>query len=805
MYLLSLKVACRNFISNKFLSAVNLLGLSVGVSTCIMILMYVYNEFNYDMFNEKSERIYRVVMDLPAENASQSMYAGVAPAVGPFIKNVCPEIESFSIFVTHNDQGAVLRYGDNIFKELRIYETNSDFFKIFTLTVTSRLKDDLLSRPYEMVLTKSSAMKYFGNKNPLGEYMILNNNEKYLVVGVVDDFPKNSHLAFDILFSYATPEEHFRTPDGRSLNEIWEWYGFPTYILCNGEADVKTLENKINRVTKEYMEKIAPEASFSLQPITDIHLKSDYLFELQKNGDFRNVLILFFVAVLIICISVVNYVNLSVAQNAKRIKEVGVKKCLGATQQNMMKHLLLESSLFILGSFILAFLVLLVFSPVFNEITAGNINAFSSESISVTLACSAAIFLFTLLFSFYPVVLLSSVKVVNVLKGKHKKSSFGKVMGKLLVVSQFGISSFTIGVTLLIILQLSFMQNQDIGFSLSQKIIINEPVTFDYTNQKIKPFIESLKENPQITDICRTSHPPGTPTNWICNDMKQSKDGDEPGFTANLIAIDHRYFTCYDIRILAGRGFKDSEAEKNAIILNKTAAEKFGFKELDKCIGEKLYMYNEEMTVIGVVADYYHLSLKVSHLPYYFVYKKEGLGIPMKITVSVNAADMKAVLADINRTWTSFFPEQVFEFEYLEDKYQEQYVEEIQFQHLFLIFSFICIIIAGIGLLGLTFNEIANQRRNIAIRKVLGASFRKLYFLLTKDIFILVLVSQLISFPVIIYFKNKWMSYFPYKVDIGVWVYFVPLLLLLVFSLLTISYNVVRATRLNPVDALKEE
>ncbi|MBX3238594.1 MAG: ABC transporter permease [Chitinophagaceae bacterium] len=833
-----LKVALRSLVKNRIYSFVNIIGLAIGMAACFFVLLYVYFESGYDRFHTNASRIYRVPISMTAIRTDgdsgippDGHLATNHPAVGIAMKRDFPEVTSytrmlnFSVFankyaVSSEQPGAERR----VFNESRVFLVDSSFFNVFSFPLVKGNRQHCLAEPNTIVISQSVARKYFGNSDPLNQVLTLNGfvpwaNKgvfPFKVTGVFEDVPENSHIKFDMLISFETFPYDW-------LTNNWAWPEFYNYVLLAPGTDVKKLEAKFPDFIEKYlgtsMKQFNFRADFHLQPITDIHLKSRYQMEAEVNGSEREVYFLSVIGIFILLIAWINYVNISTAKSMERAKEVGVRKVAGAKKPQLIVQFLLES--FIINTLALAASLVIIAAcmPFFARLVGKNIGMgyFWSGPASQPMFWVAAVGLFVagaFLVGAYPAFVLSSFKPVRVLKGLIIKSSSGISLRRVLVSFQFFLSIMLIAATLVVFIQLRFMRNGDLGYTKDQVMIIKAPAVTDSTLSMRHGFFKSETSKMSfVNNVAVTSDIPGEVIRYQNHVWQATKDK-QSGFMTSLMEIDQDFLGTYKIELLAGRNFLASDSSNlfipgrfhNVLINEKTSA-LLGFKSPEDAVNKDIIFAFAVGTVparvLGVVKNYHQRSLKEEYDPIlYFFPSWTGWKY---MSVNLNTDHLYNHLSIVESAYKQAFPGNPFEYFFQDDFFNRQYQADQRLGDVFGVFTFLAILVAILGLLGLSGFVIRLRVKEIGIRKVLGASIPGILVLISKDFVKLVCFATAIAIPVVYWAADNWLNNFAFHIGLSWYIFMIPPLVLLLIVLFTVCLQSLKAALLNPGKSLRTE
>jgi len=804
-YLLS---ALRNFSKNRFHSILNLLGLAIGLATFIFIFLYLQNEISYDKYHEKADRIYRIESDFTISN-KHDRFAIVPVPMGPALKNEFPEIESFCRF---NNAGNVLvKSGEKEFYEDRFYFADSTVFDIFSYNILMGDPKKCLVEPNSIVITESIARKYFGEVNPMGELMETGNQRNYKVTGVIEDVPLNSHLHFDALFSVTTIAaiRGFDEFNSMEPGQFWN-IGVFTYLLLNEHADMAQVHEKFDSFYDKYMKPVgdAINASFDLlsTPLVKTHFEGNYSSDLPK-GNMTYIYILSAIAIFILLIASINYMNMATARSEKRAREVGIRKVAGAGRGQLIFQFISESVLMAIGGLLIALLLVKLFMQDFAVLSEKDISFDIMNNPSLLLIVLVVTVLLGLLSGTYPAFYLSSIKPVTVVKGSgFAPGSKGSLMRKVLVVFQFAIAIAMIIGTLVVSDQLRYLQNRDLGFIKDNMIVLElQDTAF---RRRIEPFKAELLNNPNIEAVTNSTNIPGE-MGWV-QVVRIEKDTSMIEDVLVISQVDYDFVDTYGVRINTGRNFdrKMGTDAEEAVIVNQAAVDAYGWG--DDPLGKKIHwgagidgVGGRILRVIGVADDYHFNSLHNKVEPAMLFL---GSFDKYYLTLRIKPEHLGNTLSFIEEKWHQFNARRPFDYQMLNDSLGEMYRAEMKLGRLLTIATFLTIFIALLGLLGLSSYVAEQKTREIGIRKVMGATFVQILGMLYREFFILIIIAFIISIPLALWQLDLWLNQnFIYHNGISWMIVLLSGGLAVMVSILALSFHTVRASLANPVDAIKYE
>lgn len=806
-----LKVLFRNFWHNKGYAFINISGLAIGIAACMLILIYISDEFSYDTFHEKSDRIYRVTTDIKW-GEQEGVGSTSPPPFGRVFNEQISEVSSYVRFYKPQEQ--IVRNGGIYFKEEGIFAADSTFFSIFSFDLIKGNPQTALASPYSMVITPQVARKYFGDESALGQFLQLGDDERtYTITGIVATPPSNSHIQFDILTSISSYD------NVAYFDWSWVWSNVVTYVLLHDETLVEKAQAQIPEIVNTHLPATFQRIGFSfeelvengghwrynLQPMTDVWLYSSRIGNaLGGSSNILYIYILGTAALFILIIACINFMNLATARSANRGKEIGIRKTLGSSRSVLAGQFLAESVLYSIAAALLACLLINLALPGFNNLSGKELtfNLFSQPWIFAGLAILALCVGF--LSGSYPAVALSSYKPVDVLKGKIKSGSKGKQLRHALVVGQFAISLTLIIGTIIVYSQLDYMQSKDIGLDKEQVVVIKNG---ENLNNQTDTFRQQLANLEGIVSASVTSN---YPTEADFTDFYHPQNANGNDLMISSILTDHHFIETMGIELIEGRNFrKNSAIDRRSVIINKKTAESFGWSPED-AIGRKIVYPGgdyQTFTVIGVMENfnYYSLMNPVSNFAF-FHRSSESYTVDSDYVVAKIAPDhIRETLAGISSQWENFLQNVPFEYVFLDDQFDALYRSQQRMGIVFGVFTIIAIVVACMGLLGLVTFATEQRTKEIGIRKVLGASSTTIVLLISKDFARLTGIAFLIACPVAWYLMQQWLQDFAYRITIGPGVFVISGIITMLIVFATISFRSLKAALVNPVKSLRSE
>ncbi len=776
-------VAVRNIIKHKGYSFINTAGLAVGMASCILILLWVYDEISYDGFHENAESISRIIQEVHTSN-EVSMEAGTSGKLGPMLKDEYPEVINFARVTPFNSL-RIMKFGKKEFSGFEGVFADPSFFDIFSFLFLKGDSEILKENPGTIILTAKTAETIFGEKDPLGKVISIGNREQYTVAGVLKEIPSNSHLKFDFLIS-------LEKLAGRGFPvEAWGWDIFSTYIQIRGNSSAKEVSQKISGFIKKHVS--SSTKTISLQPLKKIHLHSDFKFDVKGQGDIKYIYIFILLAVLIIVIACINFINLATARSGNRSKEVGLRKVAGARRSDLIIQFLGESVLLSIGALFFAVMIVIISISYFSDFAGKDLSLSTMGVLEITLLLAGAGVFTGVLSGLYPALFLSSFQPAKTLKGVFKRGSSGSVFRKVLVVTQFSLSVFLIIFTLIISEQLEFIGNKKMGFNKDQLVYF--PRNGGYRNN-FDVIKNELLQNPDI--ICMANGYP--PLINVRGTSEADWDGKNPGDEVLFqeFNVGYDYFKTLGMEITEGRSFShEFSTDTSAYILNEAAVTAAG---INSPVGRRFSFNGREGTIIGVVKDFHHNSLHKKIEP--VVIK---LGSNYLTFVKLRSGKITGTISYLEKKWKQIAPEYPFKLLFLDETVDELYRAEQRMGRIFNSFSILAILISCLGLLGLASYMAEQKTKEIGIRKTLGATSQGIVLLLSRELVIWVLYANIIAWPAAWFAGNGWLQDFAYRTDLSILTFAVSGLLALGTALATVIFQTVKAAMANPVDSLKYE
>jgi putative ABC transport system permease protein len=801
-----LKHSLRSFQRQRSYIIINILGLSIGIACSLLIALFVINEASFDRYNIKKDRIFRAVLN--GKIGGQELLVSYSAAVmGPVLLKEFPEVEDFLRMTGRGP--TIIGYNDQTFTEDNMIEADSSFFNFFSIPVIKGDIKNLLNAPHKVVLSESTAKKIFRNENPIDKSLKLGSDTiRYIVSGVMADIPENSHFKASLIGSFMT--------NPRSKNPTWLSNSFSTYLLLKPNTSYIAVDEKLPELLKKYVgpelqqymgvaiadfEKQGNKYRFYLQKLTDIHLDPSIQQEFKPASDPKYLIIFGSIAILIVFIAAINFMNLSTAQASRRAKEVGIKKIGGSSRGMLITQFLSESIILSLISLIFAVIFIKVSLPYFNNLLGTNLELRLIKAwYTVPLLLIFSVFVGFLAGS-YPALFLSSFNPYEVLKGSVKNSMKNGRLRRVLVIFQFTVSILLIIGTMIMYRQIKFMLNKDVGFNKEQLLVINRA---NVLGKKMKSFKESVKEIPGVINISSSTAVPGRNNN---NNGYRIEGRKDESFLMTTNWVDYNYLDTYGMTLASGRSFNESfSSDKDACLVNEAAIKDFGISDIKtvrfmepRDSGKMNYV-----PILGVVKNFNFQSLRNPIGPYILKFQNEN-NLWGYLSVRLSAQNYSKTISQIESKWKEFTANDPMQYYFMDEDFEKMYTQEKQNAQMAVIFSVLAIFIAGLGLFGLTSFTVEQRTKEIGVRKAMGSTVTGIYFEISKEIIILISISALIAWPIIYYIAGKWLANFYYKINIGMFSFIAGFAIAMGIAIVTISYRILKAARINPAQSLKYE
>lgn len=802
-----LKIAIRSLFKNKVYTVINILGLTVGLACCVLILLHVQDELSYDEFHPGKDQFYRVALERTYPDYT-SFYALIPSGFSEVFARELPEVRNSTRLLGFPNFTNIVEYEEKVFEENYVFFADSNFFEVFDFEILQGDPNGILEEPNTVILTRSTARKYFGDESPVGKALEINGNDTE-VVGVMQDIPVNSHMKFDFL-SASTNLGFIQQPNYTGFSSY-------TYLELYPGTDPTQVEAKIPALVEQYASgQIERELGISykeyttagngyqyfLQPVPDIHLHSNLQSEIKPNSDIIYIYIFISIAVLILVIACINFVNLATARSAERAREVGVRKVMGSDRSQLIRQFLTESVFISFCSMILAVGLIQLTLPFFNNLAQKELSflLFGNGMIGPFLLAFAL--LVGVLAGLYPAFYISSMKPVEVMKGKFQSNTKGLWLRNGLVVFQFAISIILISGTLIVNNQMDYIQNKRLGFERENILVIDNVGTLEQP----EAFKQQLLNLADVSNVGATGAMPGD----VFFGIQFQKSGSSEVLTGKGVTVDDRFIETMGITLLEGRSFSEDYSDSLNVILNEAAVRAFG---LEEPVGSRLTSRNQVndeqvtsvFTVIGVAENFNFESLRTEITPLAILSTESALGFGNLLTVRLTSTNFSETIARVEGIWQSMAPDRPFSYSFLDNDLAELYRAEQTSAKIFAAFALLAIIIACVGLFGLAAYTAYQRTKEIGVRKVLGASVSGIVLLLSRDFARLVGIAFLIAVPIAWLMMQNWLQNFAFRIELGITTFLYAGIIALLVALMTVSYQAVTAAIANPVKSLRNE
>ena len=785
MFTYYLKIAFRNLSRFKTISIINITGLTIGITVCTLLLLYIQDELSFDDFHKDGNNIYRIVRENPY----------IAPPVAKLVKDNFPEVMETTRILPRDETH--VKHGDRKYNEKNLAYVDPGFFKVFSFKLKRGDPETALNRPFSIVITEETARKYFDDEDPMGKILRIDTEHDYTVTGILEEMPLNSHFRYDLLATLADGEKAFG-----ELIYSWGWRNFITYLRFGDNVSTSDFETKCTTLIDRHR-KSQPgdkKINYSLQPLTDIHLYSAHMEnDIAPQGSITYVLILSAIGVLILLIACSNYINLLTANASVRMNEVGIRKVVGATGRQLTGQFVFESVLLVMIAFLLSVILVEVFIPGFNALTGKHFSSVSLFNGNIAVGIAGLVFFTSLISGIYPAFILSSLQPVKIIKSSRASSKDRSGLRKILVGFQFTVSIVLIICALLMLRQLAYLENKPLGFK-KEYVAVAEVKDFAGLS-KYQSLKSTLLRNPNITAVSSASRVPSD--SWT-NYGRFLPEGQSEYIGMPIGHVNFDYFETLGIEPVKGRLFSEKliTDATEAIVLNESALKKMGLSQSP--LGTSIFVTWPEShrRVIGVINDLHLESLHEKINPVAFVISPADCG---KLVVRIKSTNVYETMKQLTHTCNAFYPDDIFEFEFLDDRIDRLYRSERRAFGMMGYFTLVAIFIAALGLFGLASFSTKRRSKEIGIRKIHGASEINIATMLSMEFLKGVVIAFIIACPAAYYSMNKWFENFAYRATIPWWIFAVGGVIALVIALLTVSWQTLHAAGLNPVDTLRCE
>ncbi|MBL0743097.1 ABC transporter permease [Chryseolinea lacunae] len=799
-----LRIAYRSLLKNKAFSFINIVGLAVGLAAFLFIVHYVRFEHSYEGYNKNAENIFRMTLDL--YNGSEYVVTDCETyaMTGPGLKEKMPEVVDYARMF-HNDGLQEIKTGDRKFLDEGIYFADPSAFDMFAVRLLTGDTTTALTAPMLAVISESNALKYFGRTDVVGEPLEID-RMLYHVSGVMADVPPNTHLKFNILLSHTSVMK--RHPWYK--DDTWENNNEFTYLKMKPGTDVDAFNKKLVAFSETMKDKINKDR-LAAEPMRDIHLYSHKTFEPEVNGNARTVSFLMLIAVFIIIIAWVNYINLSTARAMERAREVGIRKVMGSLKSQLIFQFLSEAVLVNGLASLLALALFQTALPLFRQLTGQPLSMHVLDDTTFWMLWSALLLAGSILSGLYPAFVLSSFNPATVLKGKFRSSTHGQRLRQALVVFQFAATVILLACMCTVYLQITYLRKYDLGMSIDQTLIVRAP-DLELSDSLYRSAAQSLKtellRRPVVQGVAQTTSLPGLSLHELAttNNVKRLGHKNEGGsYNYYVFSIDADFVPTLGMKLVAGSNFESGSPNIDKVIINEEAVRRLGFANAEEAIGSRLDYYTrwkgEPAVIAGVLKNFYQRSPKEEHIPMLFSYTDW----PSYFAIRLKGQDVTQAVADVKQVWADVYPNSIFHYFFLDDNYNQQYRADAQFGSVIGTFSALAVFIACLGLFGLSSFTIVQRTKEIGIRKVLGASVLQIVRLLSRDFAKVVLISAVIAMPLAYFAMDAWLANYAVRITLNAWIFLFPVAIILLLALTTVSFQTVKSALANPAKALKQE
>jgi putative ABC transport system permease protein len=799
-----LKIAFRSLLKFKGYASINLIGLALGLTAGILIMMYVLDELSFDKFHVKGDRLYRVnTMFISGDSGSEGANETNGWPVGKVLEKDFPEVES--VLYTRSASYLLINQGDKRIRQKNHFAT-PEFFSMFSFPLREGNKDKALTEPYSIVISEDMEKKYFPEGNALNKTLVMADTLKMVVTGVMKNIPSNSHLQADMIISFSTYEA---INSDFSYESGWGNINMHNYLLLKEGADFNLFASKAKDIymtrAGEMLKNWGVSAYVQLEPFEDIYLKTKSGNSMGPLGSMDRIYLVSGIALFVILLACINFINLSTARSVYRAREVGLRKVVGSSRKGLIAQFLSESFVLTALSLLIAFLLVGISLPFFNQVIGKNYQLISLSNSSIIIGVIILVVMISLLAGYYPALVMSALKPVEVLKGKMQTSYRGVQLRRALVVFQFVISVGLVTGTWIVLDQLDYMQKQKLGFDKDEIFILNAARVRSSNAYAFETFKSQLRDLAMVNDVTYTNAIPGH-QGWAGQvAYPEGKTGDD-AISVEYMAIDEKYLDVLGLQLIAGRGF-DLQREKDlndGLILNEQAVADFGWASPEEAIGKRITSPSGSPAgeVIGVVKDYHQLGLQQKIGPMTMDYAPQNSYL---YAIKYKAADTQQLISSLNDLWTKTFPGYDFDYFFLDQDFENQYQAETKLANVFAAFASITMVIAMIGLLGLVSFMVVARTKEIGVRKILGADVFSITRLLSKEFLLLVLIANAIAFPLTWYLASEWLKTFAFRMTINPLLFVGTMTLALSITLVVVSLQTIKAALTDPVKSLRYE
>ncbi|HNP95114.1 MAG TPA: ABC transporter permease [Cyclobacteriaceae bacterium] len=789
--------ALRNLKKHKGFTFIHVGGLAIGLAAAILVLHYARLEHAYDEFHINANQTYRITTERLREGVPTSHFASTFAGVSPAILAEYPEVAA-SCRLFKRYRGGVVSFEDEHFRESNVFHADSGFFKVFSFPLLSGVENDLFN-PGSAFVEEQTALKYFGSEDPIGKrikFGSFDGVEEYEIRGVIR-CPETSSIKFTFLFSYHDLGRIF----GTEHQSNWSWLDFHTFAVLTGGESASNFETKLRALTERNLGPRSATIALRLQPLTDIYLKSNTEFETGKTGNETVVNVLLALGIIILAIVSLNFINLSTSHSLTRAREVGIRKALGSSRQNLISQFILET--FITSSIALALCIVLIALalPHFNQLTQREISLTSFLVSDLWLYMTVFLIFGSFIIGLYPALVLSAFRAVDVLKGFFIPKGKGTLLREMFVGFQAFVSFSLVVAILVIIDQLRFVNQKDLGIDISQTLVISTPdVNSEGYLNSLDSYKSTIRQLPGVVDVTTTVDSPGSPISWLGGSRKVGADVNDQ-HTFFRAVIDEDFLNTMNAQLLAGKMFSPKQYDRD-ILINKKVASDLDFTNLDESIGQRILVGRDTFNIIGVVDDFHQVSPREAVPPTIFHYNLEP---PRLFMIKYEKGHESDLVRSAGAAYAKMYPNAPFDYYFLDDFFDQQYDMERRLTTIVTAFCILAIIVSSLGLLGLTWFRLARQKKELAIRKIIGSSDLNLFANASRRLVLTTIIGSFVAIPVIWMLMNRWLESFAYHTTPKLWEFAVAVVVSLLILLVSISGHTIKVIRTNPVNHLRQE
>lgn len=796
-----LKTGFRNLLKNRFFSVLNILGLAAGITAFLLIFSFTRYERSYDRYHHQSDRTYRLRYERSGAEGESVRFASCCPPAAIRIRELYPEVEKIARVFRYR---ATVIFGDRKFYEERMFFAEPRIFEVFDIEMVTGDPATGISAANTAFISESFARKYFGTSDPMGQTINVDREMSFVITGIFRDFPGNSHIKIDIMLSWPNLLTHY----GPDIEMSWGDTGFFTYLILNESADPQLFEKKLREMVEseigEELRQYKLTIDLRLQPVTDIHLNSAFMQELEVNGSLQTVTLLGIIAFFVLIIAWVNYINITTARSLTRAREAGLSKALGSSRYQLMVRFFIETVLINLAAMIVSLILISVAWPAFSDFTdiPAGYSPWRQDWFWLT---ALLLFLCSVIFSgTYPVLVLTSFSPAETLRGRYSHSKSGIYVRKALVAFQFMMAIGLMTCTILVFRQVEFFRKQDKGIETSDILAVRAPRVRDRAfGHKLQTFKEELLKSGLVEMFSVGTEVPGRQILWDAGGI--FRVGSDQSKNYQIIGVDYDYLPLLEAEIIAGRNFDRSFSDSSSLILNETAVRWMGFESPQDAVNQKVSYWGDIYTVAGVVKDYRQQSPKEAFEPHILRFMPHGRDVRGFFMIRYLSGTEEQVTDMVSDKYAEFFPDNPFDYFFLDSYYEQQYRQERLLGSVFGIFALLAVVITLLGIIGLTSFMMLQKKKEISIRRVVGSDVVSIIVLFSKEFVVLITVSFLVAAPVCWLWVTHWLESYPVKMNFSPFSFILPFMAALILAIATISMIVRSAASESPAENLAGE